>query len=150
MIRNRAVAIVIDNNQLLVIYREQDGKKYYTFPGGGIELGETPKQATTREIDEEASIKISVGKLLYKGRYDNGDIHYFYSCKYLSGTPKLRVNTNEFTSDSLSGSIHKPMWLNLSDIPNVVLYPIEIRNRLLYDLKTQFTDKTTTIKLTAD
>jgi len=39
------------NGKLVIVYAE--GKGYWTFPGGGIEPGETYEEATIREIQEE-------------------------------------------------------------------------------------------------
>ena len=135
MIRDRAVAIVVHEDKLLVMYREEDGEKYYTFPGGGVEESETAEQAVIREIDEEATIKISVDRLLYEGKYENGDTHYFFRCKYISGTPELRADAIERVHDKLHNCVHKPEWLALSEVPQTILYPIPIRDRFIQDMK---------------
>ena len=43
-------------NKLVVVYAE--GKGYWTFPGGGIEPGETYEEATIREVKEESNMKV--------------------------------------------------------------------------------------------
>ena len=147
MTRNRAVAIIVHNDKLLVMYREEDGKKYYTFPGGGVESGETAEQAVIREIDEEASIKISVDGLLYDGKYENGDTHYFFNCKYISGTPELRADAIERVQDKLHNCVHKPEWLALSEIAQAILYPIPIRDRFIQDMKSPKNGKLAKVQL---
>lgn len=42
--------------KLVIVYA--DSKGYWTFPGGGIEAGETYEEATVREIKEESNMKI--------------------------------------------------------------------------------------------
>lgn len=42
--------------KLVIVYAE--GKGYWTFPGGGIELGETYEEATIREVHEESNMKV--------------------------------------------------------------------------------------------
>lgn len=135
MTRNRAVAIIVHDDNLLVMYREEEGEKYYTFPGGGVEIGETAKQAVIREINEEASIEISVDRLLYEGKYENGDTHYFFNCKYISGTPELRADAIERAQDKLHNCVHKPEWLAPSEVAQAILYPIPIRDRFIKDMK---------------
>lgn len=43
-------------DKLVVVYAE--GKGYWTFPGGGIEPGETYEEATIREVKEESNMKV--------------------------------------------------------------------------------------------
>lgn len=38
----------------------------WEFPGGGIEIGETPEQAIVREVKEETGLKIKIVRLLPK------------------------------------------------------------------------------------
>lgn len=43
-------------DKLVVVYAE--GKGYWTFPGGGIEPGETYEEAVIREVKEESNMKV--------------------------------------------------------------------------------------------
>lgn len=43
-------------DKLVVVYA--GGKGYWTFPGGGIEPGETWQDATVREMKEESNMKV--------------------------------------------------------------------------------------------
>ena len=138
MPRHRAAAVVIHDKKLLTMFRIRDKKEYYVFPGGGIDAGETLEQAVIREVDEETSIKVVVDRLIYRFIVDNGDIHYYYLCNYLSGEPKLRQNTNEYRESLLGKNYYKPAWLPISEIPKTVLYPDDAKNALLNDLATGF------------
>ena len=53
MTRNRGAAIIVQEGKIALIKRIQEDETYYVFPGGGIEEGETPEEATKREIFEE-------------------------------------------------------------------------------------------------
>ncbi len=50
MIRNRGAAIIVQEGKIALIKRIREDETYYVFPGGGIEEGETPEEATRREI----------------------------------------------------------------------------------------------------
>ncbi|WP_413568083.1 (deoxy)nucleoside triphosphate pyrophosphohydrolase [Bdellovibrio sp. HCB117] len=52
--------------RILIVRRgpEQSGAGFWEFPGGKVELGESPEQALQREIDEELGISIRVGEFI--------------------------------------------------------------------------------------
>ena len=47
--RDRGSAVLIENNQVTLIKRIKNGATYYVFPGGGIEEGQTPEEATVEK-----------------------------------------------------------------------------------------------------
>ena len=89
MKRIRAVAIIVNNDEVLLMYRINNGKEYYVFPGGSVEEGETVEQAVLREAKEETSLEIKIEKLLYHHIYDDNTEQFFYLCRYISGKPEL-------------------------------------------------------------
>ena len=52
----------------------------WEFPGGKIELRETPQQALVREIQEELDTAIRVGELIETIEYDYPDFHLSMDC----------------------------------------------------------------------
>ena len=53
---------------------------WWEFPGGKMEVGETPEEALKREIREELSAEISVGELLTTVEYDYPAFHLTMHC----------------------------------------------------------------------
>ncbi len=53
---------------------------WWEFPGGKMEVGETPEEALVREIREELSAEISVGELLTTVEYDYPAFHLTMHC----------------------------------------------------------------------
>lgn len=63
----------------------------WEFPGGKIELGESPELALARELKEEIGIEAQIGelKLAVTHSYDEvGIIILFYEVPYWKGEPK--------------------------------------------------------------
>ena len=66
--KNRSVAIVIRDGKILMerlCYKNaNNGKEFFSVPGGGIEEGETPEQAALRELKEECGLDGTIVKPL--------------------------------------------------------------------------------------
>ena len=80
--RLRARAIILQNEKLVSMYREMDGRVFYTFPGGGMEGNESEQECVIREVYEEFGINVKPIKKVYT--YENEiSIEYFYICDWL-------------------------------------------------------------------
>ena len=64
----------IFNEKGEVLLQKRGKSNKWGFPGGAIELGETPQQAAIREAKEETGLDVEVGKII--GIYTDLDIRY--------------------------------------------------------------------------
>lgn len=85
-----------------VLLQKRGDSRMWGFPGGAIEIGETPEQAAIRELKEETGLDVEVQSLLgvYTDsdmRYPNGDqahsICIVYRLKAIAGS--LRCDQDE-------------------------------------------------------
>lgn len=97
LILSPSVAAVIHDGGGRLLLQEKASGEPWSLPAGGIELGETPEEAITREVMEETGYRVSVSSVLgvfggssFRYRYPNGDqVEYvvtLFACKIEGGT----------------------------------------------------------------
>ncbi len=113
--REAVRAIIMDNNKILLIYSEKNGD--YKLPGGGVEEGETYEEALIREVEEEAGVRVSINKELFRvmeydeGQFDDCDLFKMLSIYYEAHVTKnLKQNLDSYEYEM--GFI--PKWVEIS------------------------------------
>ena len=128
--RESCRAIVFIDGKLVTMRRVKDGRLYYTFPGGGLEKGEDPKDCVVRECIEEFGITVEPIKRLYV--YENENTRqYFYLCNYISGEFGSGVG-EEFQDDRNKGE-YVPTLMSVANIYNLPLMPPEVASAVAED-----------------
>lgn len=125
--RVRAVALVIKDDQLLLMERRQDGAQYFTLPGGGVEEGESVEDAVVRELHEETSVTGKIDRELYHAIYEDESEARFFLCEYVEGEPELRIDSEERLAMQENNQVlYKPQWISFSKIKGLTVYPKEV------------------------
>ena len=124
-------AIIIEEGQIVLMYREKNDRIYYTFPGGGIEENETLKECVLREVKEEFGIDVIVQKEVYTYE-DETTLQHFFMCKWESG--ELGSGKGEEFQGNNKG-IYIPVLANIDDLNKLPVMPPEITSQLINDVK---------------
>ncbi|MBP2651744.1 MAG: hydrolase [Firmicutes bacterium] len=87
-------ALLIKSGKVLIAKKTPQDKRanQWEFPGGKIDLGETPEECLIRELREEFNIRITVDSLFTESLYTHsaGQILVMaYFCTWTSGTLQL-------------------------------------------------------------
>ena len=107
-INNSIKAIILQGTKLLVAdMKTEDGKEYYTLPGGKQEPDELMLDALRREVAEETGYEVEPKSLMFVcdiiGEADKSKLEYDFH----------QIGTK---------------WLSIDNIIHEELYPVEMRN----------------------
>ena len=92
-------------------------KDWWEFPGGKMEVGETPEEALKREIREELSAEISVGELLCTVEYDYPAFHLTMHCFLCTLVGEaLHLNEHEAARWLTKEELDSVKWLPADEI----------------------------------
>ncbi|MDP2788746.1 MAG: NUDIX hydrolase [bacterium] len=80
--KSLSVKVVVENNDKILMVRLSYAHKKWTFPGGGLEKGESFEAAALRELEEEVGIKtqhlVEMGEYSSDRNYKKNIVKCFY------------------------------------------------------------------------
>jgi ADP-ribose pyrophosphatase YjhB (NUDIX family) len=110
-------AAIVRNDKLLMVRRaRKPAQNLYTFPGGGVEVGETLREAVLREVREETQLSIEPDgyaghrEAIVRDAQGAVERHFVIICfaaRWLAGEPVL----NEELDDA--------RWVALADLASL-------------------------------
>lgn len=119
------------------VKKREDYNEYYTFPGGGLEKGETPEEGTIREIKEELGIDVKIVKKLYELDSEKfNQFEIFYLCEYIKGEFGTGDGP-EFNNDPkyIESGKFIPEIIPVEKIKDTLILPLEIKKKLIQDIE---------------
>lgn len=119
--RIRAGCILIEDNKLALIERHRGGKHYFSFPGGGVDAGETHEQAAVREMEEELGLQVKILRKVAQMMFNGREQHYFL-VETISGVFGTGTGEEYGEYDPVSGT-YQPLWVDLTDVLNLNVLP---------------------------
>ena len=126
--RVRAGIVLIEDGKVALIERHRAGLDYFVFPGGGVDVGESPEQAAVREAMEELGVEVRIKQKVAVIHFDQSTQVYFLvdriSGEFGSGTGE------EFTDadpDHPEEGIYIPIWMPIDELPeHEKVFPVEM------------------------
>ncbi len=111
----RVTAVVVDDEQILLVRQHVDNARQWSLPGGRLERGEQIGDALVREVEEEMGIVVEPDRLLYVAELPQAQpplVHITMSMRAVGGA--IRLPTNEYDENT----IHDVRYVPLTDLPN--------------------------------
>lgn len=116
--RRVAAAILVKDGLYLIAKRRAGDplENYWEFPGGKIEIGETPEACLRREMFEELQIDVEVGQFFCESIYE-----------YQFGAIQLLIYWVSWQGGCLCPTVHDEIaWVDKQTILNYQFLPADI------------------------
>ena len=117
----RIYGVLVDGEKVLMTRSRFIDREFVNFPGGGVELGESPIDALHREYEEETGLAVRPVRLLYasEGRHISTQVpmqivSIFWLVERLSGELRMQGNGDDV--------LHL-FWADLKDVPTDEMFP---------------------------
>jgi ADP-ribose pyrophosphatase YjhB (NUDIX family) len=132
-LRERAAALVIQNESILLVRHCKRGESYYLLPGGGIEKYETVEDAIVREMKEETGLTVEPGECVFISETLSPDGNrkirqYIHLCD-VSGT----------IGKSIDPMVAEALFMPISEFEKVKFYP-NTKKQIMNGIQNGFPD----------
>ena len=131
--RNRSAIILIEGNKLALIERHRSERHYFSFPGGGIDKGESPQEAAIREAEEELGILVELKQKVAVVVLWEKTQHYFLAEK-ISGEFGTGTGEEYGEYNPQHGTYH-PIWMPLEDVLTHNVLPREVADLVVHSAR---------------
>lgn len=128
MITEVTAAILLQKGKVLIAKRGPGGPTagMWEFPGGKVEIGETPEQCLEREMLEEFGIEVTIGRF-----FGESVFHYH------NGAIKLLAYVTSWVSGELVPTVHADFrWVSVDELKDFELAPADVA--LVQKLREEF------------
>lgn len=141
-IRVSGRGIIINDNK--IVLNEFGNGEYFNIPGGGVEPGETVKDAVVREIFEETGLNVTAGDLIYVLEYEPNKCKFIYGdmphislvfrC-YLNGDDTIKPPIIPDVCRENPNLVGEAKWVPIDKLKDINYIPY-IHDQLIEYLKT--------------
>lgn len=120
--------VLIRRDQSVLLVRQGYGERYWSLPGGTMELGESIDQAAIREVQEETGLHVRLKRVV--GLYskpDEGALAVTFEGEAICGTLKADhevIDCRYFPFDELPGPAREHLRQRVEDFRRELPYTV--------------------------
>lgn len=142
-----ARAIIIEDDKVLVMYRNKQGSQYYTLVGGRASENETLEQALVREVKEETGFDVTEARLVFVEYHPEPyNEQYIYLCVVAPHTEVAIQDTSEEAQlNRMSVNVHEPRWANKKAFEKLAFRTPQLQAAIVEGMKKGFSKEATRI-----
>jgi ADP-ribose pyrophosphatase YjhB (NUDIX family) len=137
---NAARAIIIEDNKMLLMHRNKNGKMYFTLVGGQLREDEPPEQGLAREVKEETGLDVTSCRLVYLEEHaEPYNSQYIFVCTVAPhGEAVLQDTSEEALMNRITTNLHRPMWVDASAFGTLPFLTMNLQKAIVGALKKGF------------
>ena len=117
--------VLVEGDKVLLTDTTVPSGVITNFPGGGLELGEAPLDALTREFREETDIEVSIGDLLFCSQVFQQNPEYPHEQLMHIYYRVMRTN-GDIVNKGNNDDVVAVRWHSLSDLASLRILKVDL------------------------
>ena len=113
---------MLNVERVALIERRRPGIRYYLFPGGQVETGESAETALVREIEEELGLRVKVRQLVAEVTFRDR-LQQYYLAEAVAGTFGTGRGAELRLPESSGSGSYTPVWILIGDLTTLSVRP---------------------------
>lgn len=133
-IRNAARALILKNEKVLMLRKEDENGSRYALPGGGQETGESLQETLQRECIEEIGCEVNIKELLHVADYfrprrtNPPTVRHLVEFLFICEVPDEYEPRNGDNPDKYQVEV---VWADLEELSRLPIFPKSLVANLL-------------------
>jgi 8-oxo-dGTP pyrophosphatase MutT (NUDIX family) len=129
-VTNNSRVILLQHEQVALIYCEEGGETFYCFPGGRLEPGEDWEEAAIREAREELGVEVRLERLVATFHVTNlaAGEGRFYLATAVGGV--FGAGDGPEYVPGLYPGVYVPRWVAISELSALDVRPWQVARAL--------------------
>ena len=127
----RSAVVIVRGGEVALIQRIRGGAKYYLFPGGQVEPGESIEEAARREALEELGVEVELDQMVAERTSDPRQV--FFPAKITGGLFGSGLGIELSSPDDSERGSYTPVWIPIASLDAIDVRPKSLADSIVED-----------------